>query len=100
MSTATRWAKYQVLPTAADHHQTVPVANRIVVRIRTDGRIGSRPSIQYAIPTPAAASRIPTPSWSANRPNSHTNGTSTRAGSGGNGSSARPSGTPLASVSG
>ena len=26
-STATRWAKYHVLPTAAAHHHTVPVAN-------------------------------------------------------------------------
>ena len=37
--TATRWARYQVLPTAAAHHQTVPVANRIVVSARTASRI-------------------------------------------------------------
>ena len=37
--TATRWARYHVLPTAAAHHQTVPVANRTVVSARTISRI-------------------------------------------------------------
>ena len=53
--TATMWAKYQVLPTAAAHHHTVPVANRTVASARTASRIRRPPSIHHATPTPIAA---------------------------------------------
>ena len=99
-STATRCARYQVLPTAAAHHQTVPVANTMVAAARTDERRPRLPSIHHASATPRAARPIATDSWSVASPNTSTNGTRTTAGSGGNGSSARPSGLPAASRSG
>ncbi len=98
--TATRWARYQVLPTAAAHHQTVPVANRIVVRTRTDSRIRRPPSIHHATPTPIAARATAIASWSVVSPKSATNGSRTSAGSGGNGRSTWPVGWPFASNSG
>ena len=84
--TATRWARYHVLPTAAAHHQTVPVANRIVVSARTASRIRRPPSIQHATPTPIAARAAAIASWSTVSPTAATNGSRTSAGRGGNGS--------------
>ena len=89
-----------MLPTAAAHHQTVPVANRIVVSARTASRIRRPPSIHQATPTPIAARATAIASWSVVSPNRATNGSRTSAGSGGNGSRTWPVGCPLASNSG
>ena len=78
------------MPTAAAHHQAVPVANTSVVRARTPRVMRSPPSIHHAASTPTAASAIVIASWSVASPKAATNGSSTRAGSGGNGSRTRP----------
>ena len=89
-----------MLPTAAAHHQTVPVANRIVVKLRTASRIRRPPSIHQAKPTPIAAKTAAIASWSTVSPIAATNGRSTSAGSGGNGSCTWQVGTPDLSNSG
>ena len=94
------WAKYHVLPTAAAHHHTVPVANRTVASARTASRIRRPPSIHHATPTPIAARATAIASWSTRNPIAATNGRSTSAGRGGNGSSTCPVGCPLESNSG
>ena len=66
--TATMWAKYHVLPTAAAHHHTVPVANRTVASARTASRIRRPPSIHHATPTPIAARATAIASWSTRQP--------------------------------
>ena len=80
--TATMWARYQVLPTAAAHHHTVPVANRTVASARTASRIRRPPSIHHATPTPIAARATAIASWSTRSPIAATNGSSTSAGQG------------------
>ena len=84
-----------MLPTAAAHHQTVPVAKISVVTARTASVIRSPPSIHQVARTPTAAIPIAIDSWSIDRPQAATNGSSTRAGSGGNGRRTRPVNSPF-----
>ena len=86
--TATTWAKNQVVPSWAAYQRTVPNAKKIVVAIRIRRETGSRPSAHHAIPTSTAPVRAETARMSVPMPQMATNGTSTIAGSGGNGRSA------------
>ena len=88
------------MPTAAAHHQAVPVANTSIVSARTPTVMRSPPSIHHAASTPSAASATVIASWSVDSPKTATNGSRTRAGRGGNGSSTRPVNSNAASYSG
>lgn len=94
------WAKNHVVPTAALYHSTVPSPRKSVVASRVDGRIGSRPRAQNATPATSAAATAQMSCASVASPQTATNGTSTRAGSGGNGKSPRPVSRPAASSTG
>ena len=87
-----------MLPTDVAHHQTVPVAKITTVMARTVSRSRSPPSIHQASPTPSAPSPTAIASWSVASPQTATNGIRTIAGSGGNGSRARPIPVPSVSI--
>ncbi|MEI8332928.1 MAG: hypothetical protein WCH74_03585 [Chloroflexota bacterium] len=93
-------AKNHVDPTAALYQRTVPSPRKSVVASRVDGRIGSRPKDQKAIPTTSAVMTAQMSCAFVASPQAATNGTSTRAGSGGNGRSPRPVSRPAASSTG
>ena len=82
--TATRWARYQVLPTAAAHHHTVPVAKISVVSARTasaDAAARRASTTRRRTPTAARPIAIALLVRSAAR-QAATNGSSTSAGQG------------------